>query len=91
MIHGVLASRLQVGLPLNRLTLRLDVLDHPLIFVACFAQLLDMLLGDVLLALRSSFEQLKARRLAVLQLPFAALFLSLEILNKVHGDQPRPI
>jgi hypothetical protein len=29
-----------------RLALCLDVLDHPLIFVACFAQLLDMLLGD---------------------------------------------
>jgi hypothetical protein len=37
----------------------LEVIDRPLIFVACFAQLLEMLLGDVLLILRTSFKQLK--------------------------------
>src|SRR5215471_5289540 len=47
-----------------------------------------MLLGDFLLALRSFFEQLKARRLAVLELPFATLFLSLEVLDKVHDRRP---
>ena len=63
----------------------LEVVDRPLILVACFAQFLNMLLGDVVLALRSSFKQLETRCLAVPEFPFAALFLSLKILDKVHG------
>ena len=67
----------------------LEVVDRPLIFVACFAQLLDMLLRDVLFALWSSFKQLKPRGLAVLELPFAAPFLSLKIFDKIHDDRLR--
>jgi len=65
----------------------LEVVDRPLICVACFAQLLDMLLGDVLWALRSAFKQLETRCLAVPDLPFAALFLSLKILDQVDNNR----
>jgi len=81
----VFGSRLRDGL---RLAVCPEILDHPLIFVACFTQLPDVLLGDVLVAVRGSFEQLKAGRLAVLELPFATLFLSLKILDKVHDNRP---
>ena len=46
--------------------------------------MLDMLLGDVLFALWSSFKQLKARGPGVLQLPLASLPLALEILDEIH-------
>jgi len=64
-----------------------EVFDHALIFVPCFAQLLDVVLGDVLPPLRTCFKQLKARRLAVPELPFATLLLPLEIFDKVHDDR----
>jgi hypothetical protein len=67
----------------------LEILDHPLIFVACFAQFPDMRLGVVLLALRGSFEQLKAWRLTVPELPFAPLLLSLEITSAAKSAAAR--
>ena len=63
--------------------------DYALVFVACFAQLLHMLSGDILLASRGSFAQLKARCFAVLELPLAPLLLSLEIFDEVHGNLRR--
>lgn len=67
--------------------LGLEVIDHPLIFVAGFAQLLNVLLGDFVLALWSSFKQLKARRVGVPELPLAPLLLALEILDQVQAGR----
>src|SRR6516164_1539185 len=66
---------------------RLEVLDHALILIARFAQLPDMLLGDVLLALRGFLTQLKASCLGVLELPLAALSLTLEVFDQVHESK----
>ena len=62
----------------------LEILDHPLVFVAGFTQLLNMLLRDVLLALRSPFEELKVRRLGVFELSLAPQLLALEVFDEVH-------
>ena len=72
--------------PSRRSVLCLEMLGHPLIVVACIAQLLDVLQSDVLVVLRSFCNQLKARCLSVRQLPLAALFLPLEVLDKVHDN-----
>src|SRR5215469_17584485 len=45
-----------------------------------------MLLGDVLPALRSSLTELKAVFLGVLELPLAALSLTLEVFDQVHDS-----
>lgn len=55
-----------------------------LVLVTCFAKLLDVLIGDVLLAFRSFLEELKAYGLGVPELSFAPLLLALEVFDEVH-------
>jgi hypothetical protein len=72
----------------SRSDLALQEVDHTLILIARFTQLLDMLLGDVFFTLQRSLEELKAGLRGVRQLSLAPLFLALEVFNQVHWHAP---
>jgi hypothetical protein len=62
----------------------LQLVNDSLVVLARAAQLVDVFLGDVLLALRGSLNQAKVRGLGVLELSFAPLLLAFEVFDQVH-------
>ena len=69
----------------------LQLVDDSLIIVARVAQLLDVFLSDVLLALPGSLSQAKVRGLGVLQLSLAPFLLSLKVFDEVHYELMYPV
>jgi hypothetical protein len=82
------------GIPRNKIAAKIRVVLHhrakalvqhdPLIILARDLQLLDVFLGDVLLALPGFLNQAKVRGLGVLEFSFAPLLLALKVFDEVH-------
>lgn len=69
----------------------LQLVDDSLIILARVAQLLDVFLGGVLLALPGLLKQAKARGLGVLKLSFAPLLLPFKVFDEVHYALVYPV